>query len=209
MNYIYDIYLNLNEVLYDFFDWNKSDKLIHIKKIPIFKISEENFKMCVHNSIKINNTILNNVYNKTEVWDMCGKINYCALFCDNNNIISIEFNENGESIKKSYLLIEEELEILETTQKLKESNIEFKILKQEIEILKTRKQIQDDKFIKQELKNIKKDKLNYIYYECFGKQENNKKNILNKLNKISKNSKLYKNLYDILKLTSTTKNKML
>ena len=36
--------------------------------------------------IKINNTILNNVYNKTEVWDMCGKINYCALFCDNNNI---------------------------------------------------------------------------------------------------------------------------
>ena len=38
MNYVYDIYLNLNNVLYDFFDWDKNDKLIHIKKIPIFKI---------------------------------------------------------------------------------------------------------------------------------------------------------------------------
>ena len=44
MNYIYDIYLNLNETLYDFFDWNKNDKLTHIKKIPVFKVSEENFK---------------------------------------------------------------------------------------------------------------------------------------------------------------------
>ena len=66
MNYIYDIYLNFNKDLYDFFDWNKNDKLIHIKKIPIFKISEENFKMYVHNSIIINNTFLNSVYNKTE-----------------------------------------------------------------------------------------------------------------------------------------------
>ena len=40
MNYIYDIYLNFNNQLYDFFDWNKSDKLIHIKSIPIIKISE-------------------------------------------------------------------------------------------------------------------------------------------------------------------------
>ena len=44
MNYIYDIYLNFNKELYDFFDWNKSDKLTHIKMIPIFKVNEETIK---------------------------------------------------------------------------------------------------------------------------------------------------------------------
>ena len=36
MNYIYDIYLNLNKNLYDFYEWNKSDNIIHIKKIIDF-----------------------------------------------------------------------------------------------------------------------------------------------------------------------------
>lgn len=35
MNYIYDIYLNFNEVAYDFFEWNKNDKITHIKNTCI------------------------------------------------------------------------------------------------------------------------------------------------------------------------------
>ena len=44
MNYIYDVYLNLNDTLYDFFDWNKNDKLMHIKKIPIIMVSNDVIK---------------------------------------------------------------------------------------------------------------------------------------------------------------------
>ena len=34
MNFIYDIVLNFNKDYYDFFEWNKKDSVINIKKIP-------------------------------------------------------------------------------------------------------------------------------------------------------------------------------
>ena len=205
MNYIYDIYLNLNDMPYDFFDWNKNDKLIHIKKIPIFRISEENLKKCVHNCIRICEDILNCVHKKTEVWNKENLIPYCVLFSDYNNILAIEFNKEGISIKKSFLSVEEELEILETVNRLRETNINFEIIKKINPSFKTRKQIKEESFVDKELKNIDVKKLNYIYFECFGKQEKNKKIILNKIKNLPKNSRTYKNLYDILKLTSTSK----
>ena len=44
MTYIYDVTLNFNEILYDFFEWNNSDTLTHIRKIPMFKVNNENKK---------------------------------------------------------------------------------------------------------------------------------------------------------------------
>lgn len=205
MNYIYDIYLNLNETLYDFFDWNKNDKLIHIKKIPIIKVNEDIIKSLITNNIKINDELLAQIYNKTEIWNMNTKINYCALFATNSDIIAIEFDKNGNNISKSSLSIDEELEVLEIVNKLYEKSLEYKILNKQKKIFKTRKQIKEENFISKELKNMEESRLNYIYFECFGKREKNKKIILENIKKLQKNSKIYKNLYDILKLTATTK----
>lgn len=205
MNYIYDIYLNLNETLYDFFDWNKNDKLIHIKKIPVIKVNEEIMKTLFHYNIKIDKELLIQIYNKTEIWNMNENINYCSLFASNTDIIAIYFNEDGNSIKKSGLFIDEELEVLEITNKLNEKNLNFTILNKQKNIFKTRKQIKEENFITKELKNMEDNRLNYIYFECFGKREKNKKIILDNIKKLQKNSKVYKNLYDILKLTATTK----
>lgn len=205
MNYIYDIYLNLNEILYDFFDWNKNDKLSHIKKIPVFKISEDDIKKIMNHTIKVREDFLLQIYSKTEVWNMSERINYCSLFTDGNNMIAIEFNKNGNSIRKSYLFIDEELEVLEIVDKLSEKEIEFKIINEEKSLFKTRAELKQEKFVSRELRNIEDKKLDYIYFECFGKHEDNKKIILDNINKISKNSKTYKNLYDILKLTSQTR----
>lgn len=205
MNYIYDIYLNLNENLFDFFDWNKNDKIIHIKKIPIFKINDNFFRSLLANTIKVNKNFLLKIYNKTELWDTNNKIIYCSLFSNGDSITAIEFDKNGKSIKKSFLYIDEELEILETFNKYNETEFNFTILNKNKFFFKTRKQIKDETFIKKELKNIEENKLNYIYFECFGKHEKNKKIMFNKINKLSINSKIYKNLYDILKLTAITK----
>lgn len=205
MNYIYDIYLNLNETLYDFFDWNKNDKLIHIKKIPIIKVNEDIIKTLINNNIKINEDLLIQIFNKTEVWNINPKINYCVLFANNTDVIAIEFNKLGKSIKKSFLLIDEELDVLEIVNKLNEKIIEFKILNKQKKIFKTRKQETEDNFITKELKNMDDNRLNYIYFECFGRKEKNKKIILDNIHKLQKDSKTYKNLYDILKLTTTTK----
>lgn len=205
MNYIYDIYLNLNENLYDFFDWNKNDKLIRVKKIPIIKISEDKFHKLVSNKIIIDKSLLSRIYNKCELFDKNNKLEYACLFSDSSNIIAICFNENGKSIKKSFLSVDDELEVLEIVDKLKQENIEFKTVCKEKQFLKTRKQLADEKFIANELKNIDVNKLNYIYLECFGKKENNKKTIMDNIKKVAKNSKTYEKLYNILKLTSTTK----
>lgn len=204
MNYIYDIYLNLNETNFDFFDWNKNDKLIHIKKIPIFKINEEILKKIINNQIKINEKLLLKIYNKTETFNKIEKINYCALFADNNTILAVEFDENGKSIRKSFLYVEEELDVLETIKLTGENNLNFNILRKEKILFKTRKQLKEEIFIKNELKNMDENRLNYIYFECFGKKEKNKRIILDNINKLPKNSKIYKKLYEILKLTSTT-----
>lgn len=207
MNYIYDIYLNFNEVLYDFFDWNKSDKITHIKKIPVIKVKEETLRKIITNKIQISDKTLIQIYNKTEMWNINIKIPYCTLFTDGNNISSIEFDNKGNSIRKSYLFIDEELEVLEVIKKLSYTNIEYTVIQKEKSLLNTRKQIQEQKFIRKELINMENNKLSYIYFECFGKQEKNRNIILKNINKISNNSKVYKNLYEILKLTSTSKNK--
>ena len=205
MNYVYDIYLNLNNVLYDFFDWDKNDKLIHIKKIPIFKISEESFKHIINNTIILNEDIIKNIEYKTELWNVNDKIMYSCIFCDSNNAIGIEFDSDGKSIKKSSLYIDEELDIIEMSEALKFSNIDFQILSKSNTLLKTRKEIREEKFISRELKISDNSRLNYIYFECFGKKENDKDIIIKNLKTI----KAKKNLYDILKLTSKANNKML
>lgn len=208
MNYIYDIYLNLNEVLYDFFDWNKNDKITHIKKIPVIVVNENILKELINCKIKINDEILQDIYNKTELWNLSEKIDYCALFSDSTNILAIEFDNSGISKRYSYLQVDEELEVLESIRKYREKCIGYELLSKNQCIFKTRKELKDEKFIEKELNTIENEKLRYIYFECFGKHEKNRKTILNSIKNLSKNSKVYKNLYDILKLTSTTKNKM-
>ena len=45
MNFIYDIVLNFNKDYYDFFEWNKKDNIISIKKIPLFFVKNDIFKI--------------------------------------------------------------------------------------------------------------------------------------------------------------------
>lgn len=204
MNYIYDIYLNFNKELFDFFEWNKNDKLIHIKTIPIFKINEQDFKNIITYNIKLKESLFKEISDKATIYNKPSQKRNYALFCDNTNVLAVEFNNQGKSINKSSLFISDELEILENSFKLKEKNINYEILNKNTIILKTRKERNQENFIKNELKNIDEKKLKYIYFECFGKHEKNNKLIINKLLNLSKESKIYKNLYDILKITSTS-----
>ena len=65
---------------------------------------------------EIDNTIFEEKYfslvqNKSTIWNKANKYKNYALFADENNVIGIEFDDEGKSINKSYLLINEELEI--------------------------------------------------------------------------------------------------
>ena len=206
MNYTYDIYLNLNKNLYDFFDWNKKDNILHIKKMPIIRLNHEIFIKCISNKIKIDNELLKSITNKAEIWNFKNEKINCILLSDTENVIAIEFDSNGYSKRKSYLMIDEEIEILETISNIKEKDFKIDIIKKDNLLLNTRKQLKEKRFIANELKKIEPEKLEYIFFECFGKKEKDLNIIIKKLKNIKENSKIYKKLYDILKITSTQKN---
>lgn len=204
MNYIYDIYLNFNNKIIDFFDWNKNDKLTHLKKVPIIKIDNNTFNIFYSNRFKLNLNVLNNIKYRTEEWKKKNTVKYCVLFCTNTSILCVIFDNKGISFKKSVLLVDEELEILDLVSKFKEKKVNYVILNKEKTLFKTRKQIEKEKFINKKLLNINDDKLKYIYYECFNKTNNKDRMILD-IKNMNRNSKEYENLYNILKLISSIK----
>jgi len=205
MKYIYDIILNFNERLYEFYEWKDNDNIEYIKKIPIFKVSNNVLMDLKNNKVVMDIEFIKNMYNKCEIYTNTGisTIEYASLFCSDDSIIAIEFNEKGVSIFRSDLLIDEALDILDYVKKLKISNIEYNIVSKNKKLLMTRKEVGMLKFIKKELNIINKkdniDKLKYIYYECFNKIEDNINKIILDLEKYISNSP--NKLFDLLMLS--------
>jgi len=205
MKYIYDIILNFNERLYEFYEWKDNDNIEYIKKIPIFRVSNDIFSGIKNNKVIVSTEFINNIYNKCEVYGNygIGKIDYACLFCIDDDVISLEFNEKGEVIYISDLYIDEKNDILSYVKKLNICNLEYKKINKYKEYLITRKELSMINFIKREInliyKNDNLDKLRYIYYECFNKFEEN-------ISKINSDLEKYifehpNKLYDLLKLS--------
>ena len=145
------------------------------------------------------------INNKTELFSNKNNING-ILFTNNEDIITVLFDNNGKSIKKSFLYIDEELDVLEEMKQLKEKEIKVTFIKSETNRIETRKQTIMKRFIKSELSKNDIDRLKYIYYECFGKILKSERKILSELNNLQASSKEFKKMYDVLLLTTNNKN---
>ena len=53
MNYIYDVVLNFQDDLIEFYEWSSEDTIDHIKRIPIFRISSQNLNDLINKNIVI------------------------------------------------------------------------------------------------------------------------------------------------------------
>ena len=104
MKYVYDITLNFKSNYLDFFEWNNNDKINHLRKLPIIKISNNDLLTFINSNIIISIDLLNNI--------KLGNKYICMFISDNNSIV-IEFDNKGKSILKSSLIVDEELDILE------------------------------------------------------------------------------------------------
>jgi len=123
------------------------------------------------------------------------------LLSDGKYVIAIM--KQDKRIKKSSLLIDEEVDTIEELNYLDSESIEYKIInKKRKDELKTRKQIEEEKFIIKEINKIKKEeeKLKYIYYECFNKKEESVDKILIEVNKNIENKNIKERLYNFFKL---------
>ncbi len=210
MKYVYDIILNFNENLYDFFEWNENDNVDYIKKIPIFKVSQTVMRDLVNCKVKIDKKFIQNIKNKCEIYmkNSIGNIEYACLFFSDEKIIAIEFNYKGVSIFKSDLLIDESLDIIEYYKKIRTTKLDYMIMmKDDISFL-TRKEENMIRFIEIEFKRIIEsndmDKLKYLYYECFKKLNNNLNKMIKDLEKYITRSP--KELFDVLKLSCSNRN---
>ena len=178
MNYIYDILLNYNNHDYDFFEWNNSDTILHIRKIPLIKVSTLVLDDIKNYDVIFNKKFLETISNKAEIFNnkSIRIVEYACLLSDGTNVIAIMIKNNR--CLKSKLLLDEEEDVIAITEKLKEQNIEYKKQKKlKNNIYKTRKQIEQEQKLRKSLKNIFKsdnnETIKYVYYECFNKKEEN------------------------------------
>lgn len=199
MNYIYDILLNFNNIPYDIFEWNKDDKILHIRKIPLIKLSTFDLSNLVNKKVKIDNEFLIKIYKRTEQYNK-KVLDYSFLATDGKMVIAFKIEQN--KIKYSQLFLDEEMEVLDFSSNLNVSSIKYQIINdKKIDYLQTRNQQHIKKFIYNQLKKINDvDKLNFLYLECFNKKSNDTlKDIYYELDHNFEN--VYIKLYKVLKMT--------
>ena len=169
MSYIYDIILNLNNEFIEFYEWDKSDYLTHIRKIPIYKISNIS-KIKIGN--KINNyKFIESIKNKTYVF---GKNNrdYLVLLCNEEKVLAISLNNKGYIKEISDLLIDEEDYILESYNKYPFAKLDIIDNTKVYNYFFTRREREKIKNVKKQIKKSKSNVLNYLCYELNIKEIN-------------------------------------
>lgn len=207
MIYIYDIVLNLNKKIIEFFEWEEQDNIVFVRKIPLFLVNTTTINDILNNDLKVNDSFLDLIKKKT-IFKSYEEYRHVTLFTDQKVVVAVCFNINGFSILKSRLLLEEETDILFLSNKLKEISLEYLIYKKnKVENLYlTRNEEKIKKRLLEEINDLYKNnnivKLNYYFFECFNYIENNKNIVYTKLvNSINNFDDRHYNLYKLMKLS--------
>lgn len=169
MNYYYDLVLNFNETAFMFYEWNENDVIEFIKKIPLFSVNNKVLKDLIYNEIVVDKEFLNLIEDKCELKN--GTLKYVALFASKNGAIALEFKNDGKSISRSFLQVDDEIGVTEMLYTIPLFKFDY-TLGQKIKINKNLR-IEEDikKFIELEIDSLYKkgnfDKLKYLYNEWF------------------------------------------
>lgn len=209
---VYDILLNFldGDRVYEFFEWSNKDDIEHIKKIPMIKVSTECLEDMMNHQVTVEKVFLKSIDKKCEVYtnDKVSVIDYAALFTDGFKVLGAEFSKDGKLLYRSFLLLDEEEEILEIGEELKITNIEYKkVGMNKKNNFLTREEEYHRNYLVKELKYAYKkkmtEKINYLYEEIFptsSKSFEEKYQLL--MEDIERNfSDKHNELFKILKLT--------
>ena len=208
MNFIYDIVLNFNKDFYNFFEWNKNDNVINVKKIPIFLIDNDTFTSMKYDNVIVSKDFIDLIRDKTYTYTR-SKLGISCLVSNNKEVIAVLFNDNGNLIKRSSLMLDEEEEVLDEIEN--DSLYKINIIKRrKVNIENVNRNIKEKKdflikYINKETNDIN---LKYLYYDYFERDENNIKTIKSDLIKEIKNNwnKRFDSFYNTVKIFSKIKN---
>ena len=175
MDYIYDIVLNFQSEYYDFFEWKSTDKVINVKKIPVYIVNNENYLNLKYNEVTLDRT---NLPKQIKMFLVTNGVEVMGLLLDNS----------GNVIKKSSLLFDEADEVLEDKETIKALPLKYIKNISKIHTLNSRLNIEKKKYLEKYFSNIniKTDEylLKYIYYEIYNKEEDNIKKVYEKLKEL-------------------------
>ncbi len=210
MVYIYDILLNFNKDLIEYFEWEDTDSIKYVKKVALFKVENKVLFDMINKLIVFSEEFINNVP-KYEMNGMKDAGSVC-LFTDGFMVIGVLIKE-GKPVLFSRLLLDEEREVLDISSKMSVSNIEYSIkenryinkenLTRKELLIKEKLSLEIDRLFEE--KNY--DKLLYLYYEYTNKEGNNIEYVYKFLkNSINDFNDKHRYLFDILLLSNANLN---
>lgn len=174
MLYIYDILVNFmdGDRIYEFFEWDFKDVIEHIKKIPVIRVNDQTFLDFVQQDVRVDSSFLNSIKDKTCTYKEV--IPYAVLISNQERCYALEFNQYGDVLFKSSLLIDEEEEVIECSRKLEETMISYTVVKENtFHTVFTRKEEIGRNLLLREISSTYQakdyEKLNYLYEEAYGK----------------------------------------
>ena len=125
MNNIYDVILNFLNNYYEVYEWKNTDDIINVRKIPFFKVDDNTYLSFKENKVKIKKETLDTIkynclmYGDEDINDiMC-------LITNGKTAMGVVFDLEGNVIKKSSMLFDEEEEVILESRNLEEMKISF------------------------------------------------------------------------------------
>lgn len=207
MVYVYDIVLNLNDELLEFFEWEDSDKIKYIKKVPLVKTDDTFIYNLINNNIKLEDNFIDSIKNKTVYYDNKEK-NYPIIIFANGDLAIALLIKDNKTFLYSRLLLDEEYEVMNIASRLSTTKMNYIVInKKDINNNLTREERRIKDVLLNEIKylynNNKLDKLNYYYYEYFNELNNNKEDVYKKLiSSLNKIDDKHLKLFEVVNLTS-------
>lgn len=195
MNYYYDIVLNFDmDHIWEFYEWEKTDLFVYVKKIPLFRVSFETIIDFLSYHITIDQDFLKLIKDKTVIRNQEDGFSYAFLMSDSKNSVAVLLNEKGNVIAISKVLVQDDNNINEFMYTLKETEISYQLGKKREKKQGLRQEVSLKQFIQIELSTLVKEnniqKLKYLYYEWTGREEENL-------------DKMYNNMVSLLKTSSS------
>ena len=144
----------------EFFEWEKSDEIYHIKRISLVKVKSQTYNEILDNEVVFSNNFLEDIFNKCEFFEQkkIKNLPYAFLITDSYRVMALLLNSEGRVIKYSSLLLDEEEDTLEISIRLSIVKLEYNIVKKLEKNNLTRKENNVLKYIKKELNNCYKQK---------------------------------------------------
>lgn len=212
MNYIYDIVLNFNKDYFEFFQWKKGDKIINVKKIPAFRVSDEDMRNLKYNVVKVSKKFIDMIFELTFFYNKVdNNYKYMCLVSNGNESIGLMFDKDGNLIKRSSLVFDEEEEVNEEVFKEKEIVIDYinNVFRKIEYISRIDRERRDYLFKFINNLDIEKDGsiLKYMYYDYFEEEEEDTSKIKDLiLKELNSNTSDKNKLYDLVRVFKKIKN---